>query len=269
LRMTESFLSVLKKKAVHEKKEELVSSLVTRSSHFISSEREKRIGDQMNTIAEKDKRNIGAARRSIFLLNRLNKLYHGLIRRLNDLKKAVATKQSLCQSDFYDIQEYSLETYLDKLIFRCPVGKKELFLPKIIFCGNADLLSDSFSDVSDIFIETAWKVSNFDNDLSTVLESKYSSLDISLFAYHTYMNDLSVDKKEKILEMIEFYQNVLEGRLGKVNTELNDVSAIMISLEAQRELAQHFKESTRVDEAEVIEAVQLCATTDTIIREKH
>lgn len=74
------------------------------------------------------------------------------------------------------------------------------------------------------------------------------------------MNTTNTNKKEKMLEMIEYYKKVLEERLGVVYKEMNEVSAIMISLEAQRELAQHFKDSTRVDEAEVIEAVHLCSS---------
>lgn len=257
--MTENFLSVLQKKAVLEKKDDLVSSLVTRSTYFVSSEREKRIGEQMNTIAETDKKNIGAARRSNFLSNRLSKLYNGLIGRLNELKKALLTKAFLCSSDFYDIKEYSIETYLNKIIFRCPENKKDFFLPKIIFCGNADILSDSFANINDSFPDSAWKITNFDNDLSTVLEIEYLKEDVGLFSYQCYMNTTNTDKKEKMLEMIEFYKKVLEERLGVVYKEMNEVSAIMISLEAQHELAQHFKDSTRVDEAEIIEAVHLCS----------
>ena len=263
--MSENFLSVLQKKTVSEKKEELVTSLFTNSSHLIASEREKRLGEQITTLSGTEKKRIGAAQRSLFLSNRLSSLYTGLISRLHELKDAIKTKGILGQEDFYDFLEYNIETYMNKIIFRSPESEKDGFLSGIIFCGNSDILNDS-SNISDSFLssemQSAWKISNFDNDLCTVLKSskKYSDDDINLFSYQSFVSSKRDDKKVKLLEMIEFYKKVLEERLGTVYTELSEVMGIMSSLEVQRELTQHFIDSNRVDSAEVIEAFTICSS---------
>jgi hypothetical protein len=264
--MTENFLSVLKKRAVVEKKDELLTSLVTNSSYSISSDREKRLGEQMMTMSSSEKKNIGAARRSIFLSNRLSQLYKSLITRLNELMIVLNTKQhSFHQSDFYDIHDYGVETYLTKTIFRCPANKKDNFNPSIFFYGNTDILSNSSSNYpSDemLLVEhpSAWKITNFDNDIYTVLEPQFSKEDIGLFSFQNFMTNNSSKKTEKMLEMIVFYIKVLQERFSVVQTELNGVLGVMISLEAQSELVKTFTDSTRVDETDIIEAVQLCSS---------